>query len=204
VSYKDRKGESREAAKWYIEVRVEGVARRLPGFVDKDASEQLGRALDTLRDRAAAGLNPTPELSRVLEGLDENALRRLSEWGLVERERVSSLKPLAEHIEDYGKVLEARGDTPGHVAMTAARISRLLELMKVERARDLRASRVVVALKQLREADRVGAVTSNHYLRAAKGFTRWMWNERRLPDDPLAGVKPLRADADLRWERRAL
>lgn len=51
-----------------------------------------------------------------------------------------------------------------------------------------------------------GIATSNHYLTAAKGFTRWMTHTTppRWPVDPLAGLSKLNAKTDVCRERRAL
>ena len=49
TTYKDRDGRTKEAAKWYVEFKdhLETV-RRLPAFVSKAASEEMGRNLEKL------------------------------------------------------------------------------------------------------------------------------------------------------------
>jgi integrase len=49
-----------------------------------------------------------------------------------------------------------------------------------------------------------GASTSNAYLTAVKGFTRWLAKDRRTGSDPLTVLSRLNANADVRRERRAL
>src|SRR5205085_1067824 len=51
-----------------------------------------------------------------------------------------------------------------------------------------------------------GLATSNHYISAAKGFTRWLARTRppRAPSDPLVGLDKLNASTDVRIERRTL
>jgi hypothetical protein len=46
--------------------------------------------------------------------------------------------------------------------------------------------------------------TSNYYMVAAKGFTRWMIRARRLSSDPFAHLQGLNARTDRRRERRSL
>jgi integrase/recombinase XerD len=48
------------------------------------------------------------------------------------------------------------------------------------------------------------AQTYNHYLGAARQFTRWLVRDRRLPSDPLSDVSKLNTPADRRHDRRAL
>jgi site-specific recombinase XerC len=49
-----------------------------------------------------------------------------------------------------------------------------------------------------------GVATFNHYLTAARGFTRWLARERRIDVDPLAHLARQNAEADVRHVRRAL
>ena len=65
------------------------------------------------------------------------------------------------------------------------------------------ASAVLDYVKGLRDGG-LSVATSNHYLRAVKSFARWLANNHRTPSDPLKGLSPLNARADLRRERRAL
>jgi integrase len=50
----------------------------------------------------------------------------------------------------------------------------------------------------------VGPATLNHFIRAIRGFCRWLVRDRRTAGDPLAGLSGLRVDADVRRGRRAL
>jgi integrase/recombinase XerC len=49
-----------------------------------------------------------------------------------------------------------------------------------------------------------GAATSNAYLTAVKGFTRWLAKDRRTGSDPLTVLSRVNARADVRRQRRAL
>jgi integrase len=58
-------------------------------------------------------------------------------------------------------------------------------------------------LADLRNTGR-SIATSNHYQRAIKMFTRWLVRDRRTPEDRLAHVSRMNADADRRRVRRPL
>jgi hypothetical protein len=46
ATYKDRRGKTREAAKWYVEFKDHlDTVRRLPAFTSRAASEEFGRHL---------------------------------------------------------------------------------------------------------------------------------------------------------------
>jgi integrase len=49
-----------------------------------------------------------------------------------------------------------------------------------------------------------GVATFNHYVTAARGFTRWLARERRIDVDPLAHLTRQNAEEDVRHVRRAL
>ena len=49
----------------------------------------------------------------------------------------------------------------------------------------------------------ISVQTSNHYLKAAKQFTRWLVRDRRTPSDPLAHLSRLNVRTDRRHDRRA-
>ena len=50
----------------------------------------------------------------------------------------------------------------------------------------------------------MGLRTCNAYLRSIKSFARWLWNEKRMPDDPLAGLSQFNEQTDQRHIRREL
>lgn len=48
--------------------------------------------------------------------------------------------------------------------------------------------------------------TTNEYLAAVKGFTRWLWRDKRLVADPFAGLSRIatKGETDIRHARRDL
>src|SRR5207244_4404138 len=52
TTYKDKSGQTRQAANWYVEIKDHlEHTRRLPAFVSKAASEEMGRNLVKLPER---------------------------------------------------------------------------------------------------------------------------------------------------------
>ena len=64
--------------------------------------------------------------------------------------------------------------------------------------------RATVEALQERICRGIGPSTSNGYLTAIKGFSRWLVEKERTDRDRLVSLARLNADADLRHERRAL
>lgn len=172
---------------WWIRHYVGGKRFKVKGYTDKKATE-----------------NKAAELER-------RAIR-LAE-GIIEPSDVHGKKPLAEHLADYVRYLTAKGNTAKHVAVTETRIRACLDGCRFVMVADVQPSAVLSFLDDLRKPTEVkgkktkGAsiATANYYLVAVKGFSRWLWRDRRVPSDPLAGLAKLaNGETDIRHARREL
>jgi integrase len=93
-----------------------------------------------------------------------------------------------------------------HVSTTLSRCTALLTATKTKTIADFDAGRVLKTLAgwRSRKSKPISVATSNHYLIAIKSFSRWLWQERKSPDDPLAGLRRLNAETDRKRIRRPL
>jgi len=206
-SYGNREGERVATGKWYVEFRDHnGDARRLPAFTSKGASEELGRNLDRLvAYYRATGGQVDPSLQRWLMDLPSITRRKLLEIGLLDTERVAVTKPLAEHLADFRKALEAKANTPKHVESVCQRVGRIFEKCKFRYYGDISGTKVQTFLNGLREGEEnLSAQTFNYYLGSLKSFCRWMVKNRRAPNSPVSHLDPLNVKTDRRHDRRAL
>jgi integrase len=202
--YKGRDGKTRESAKWYVEVKDhEGRRRRIPGFTDKGPTAEIGRQVERLISLRAVKQPPTPELSAWLEGMPAAFTRQLAKWGILDARHVGHSKPLAEHVSDFERSLEAKANTARYVAETGMRVRAVLDGCGFKFSSELSAARVASWLADQR-AKAMGTATSNHYLTAVKGFCAWLVRERRITANPLGHLSRLNGQADIRRERRAL
>lgn len=141
------------------------------------------------------------ELAKLVEAAENEAK------GLVDHYTPHRLRPLAEHLDDWLGVLLARGASAKYATMKSSRLRQLFAgpRCKFARLSDLSASKVELQLADWRrEHRRFGIRTSNHYLSAAKAFTRWLVRDRRLETDPFAGLEGGNVDLDIRMGRREL
>ncbi len=154
----------------------DGIRHTVKGYRDRKATETLAAELERRGLREAAGLvNP----------LDIHAKR-----------------PLREHLTDYEAYLTAKGNTPSHVSRTIARAMACLDGARFIKLGDVQPSALLAFLANLRGKG-LGITTANYYMLAVKGFTRWLWKDKRAAVDPLAGMSKLaNAAADVRRERR--
>ncbi len=206
TTYKDRKGETRTAPRWYVAFRHQDTVCRVPAFTDKAASEEFGRKLVRLSACRTAKELPTAELTRWIEGLPAMTQANLARIGLLDARRLAASKAIEHHIEDFRLSLVAKGSSAGHATQTAKRVQVLVDACGVRFYSDITGDKVQIKLQEMR-ADKVpiSIQTSNYYLGAIKHFCRWMVQERRASESALEHLKPLNAKLDKnRRERRAL
>ena len=202
--YKSRNGETRDSAKWYVELKDHNeTMRRLPGFTDKKATKEFGRRLEKLVALRTLGDTPDPELSRWLETLPTDTRKRLGKFGLLDSRTVANSKPLSDHLDDFHASLLHKGNTQTHADLTKARVSNVVSGCGFRYFSDIAAARVFRFLAEQRQAD-MSAQTSNYYLQAFKQFCGWMVKERRSAESPVAHLSAVNAKLDRRRERRNL
>ena len=167
-----------KSKKWWGRYRdASGVDRRVPLASDKTAAQTMLNELVTREERKAAGL---------IDQFDDHARR-----------------PLAEHVKDYRRHLESKENALSHVKLTTSYINKIIAGCGFKLIRDLSSSRVATWLTELRGKGR-GVRTSNAYLTAIKGFTRWLVRDRRAAEDVLAHLSALNVKVDVRRQRRTL
>ena len=225
---------------WYFKCRDgNGTIRRVKGFSDLKATEQLAAETERQASRIRSGYtDPAEEHSR---------------------------RPLTEHLKDYADALESKGGTIDHVRQTAGRISALLtgcgfafsqdvdtakasewlngrrrnglpmelppgdSFTPVATAELLGISGVAVrsSVKRLNldatgngkartypratvdalvmnRTKGCGPETINHYVRAVRGFFRWLVKAKRIGSNPLEHLPLLNTTTDVRHARREL
>ena len=191
--------------RWYVEFRDHRErVRRLAAFADKAASEELGRKIERLAELRQGGLGVDRSLAPFLEGLPQKTRESLAKWGLLEARHLVGSLPLGELLDRWHETLVGRGRTEKHAGLSRQRVKSLFEAAGFQRLSDIEPERTETAVHGLRERRGLGATSANHYLRAARSFTRWAVKSRYLSENPLRGLGLLNEQTDRRRERRAL
>src|SRR5262249_44485435 len=229
-----------ESKRWYAEyVDADGLRKRVRGFTDRAATEQLAARLER-------------ESAREAEGLGDPA-------------RHHRRRPLADHLDEYAAALSAKGDTPEHVRRTLAKVRAIFDgcafagisdadparvsawltslrkpkqpvkvpageeftpraaapllgisldalraavernkLVATGHGKGRRLPRSTVEALVLKAAEGASPQTVNHYVRAVRGFMRWLVRTKRLASDPLESLPLLNTSTDVRRGRREL
>lgn len=115
-----------------------------------------------------------------------------------------SRQPIAQHIADFESVLDARRNTPKHVAETAKVIEDTARRCGWKSIADISGTALSTLLAKLASNDRLSARTLNKRRMACRMFTKWLHQEQLLRVDPLANVRAARESDDRRRVRRDL
>jgi len=206
ASYKTLDGQKRQVKKWWIETRDHlQTIRRFPAFTDKTQSEALGRQIERLVNYRVAGEQPDAALSRWLGQIPARMRQRFADLGLLDAERASGGKPLAEHLADFRQALIDKGNTAAQTDQTIARVKRIVEGCKFRAWSDISANAVSRYLNDLESIEGISKRTRNYYLKVIKHFCRWMVKQRKASESPLEHLDCVSVKTDdIRHGRRAL
>ena len=168
----------RESKKWYIEFRdASDQLRRVPGFTDKAATEQ--RAAELERETAR------------------------EQSGLIDRFAAHRRRALVEHLADWRTSLSA-DNTPEYASQKHARALRVIQGCRFRLWPEISASNVQVFIAELSKGPKgLSIQTRNQYLDAVKAFAKWMVQDGRAPESPVAHLKGGNPKKDRRRVRRA-
>lgn len=189
-------------AKCYtVEVRDHrGKLRKFVGSPSKRAARRIGEHIELLAENKNAGWPPDAQLMQWLAQIPDNLRQRLARIGLIDRDRAAAAKPLTEHLDDYRQSIG--GDTK-HAKYTHSTLVRLFEACHFVFWSDIQASRLYNHLAKLKRDGEISQRTFNFHLKAARSFTRWMIQDQRVSESPIAHLRPIRI-TKREVERRAL
>jgi integrase len=172
-----------KSSKWYIAYKDEHNKPRVRvGFTDKKQTQRL-----------AAELEENARLIR--EGLSDPGEQRLKEH---------RARELAEHLQEYSRVIENRSSDAKHVQATMTYIKTLIVQLEWSKLSHIDGSAFEQQLSEMREEFDWSPRTYNAYLVAFRGFTRWLARTGRCSVDPLAAISQMPVHGDVRRRRREL
>lgn len=177
VSDKRRKDRSYHA-RYYDHMAKRWATKK--AYTDRDASLELARRLERESSRRAEGL---------IDSFDE-ALKT----------------PIAEAVAEFVASVKALGRSERYLQQLEARINAVIGGTGATRLHELNAVKVERYLAREGEGeDGISGTTRAEYITSIKSLTRWAFENRKLPHDPLANLKrPSRKAIEPVHLRRAL
>ncbi len=174
---------------WYVAYYTGPRKRKVVcGSMDRKATEALARKLETEAFNRQRGI------------VDERQ----------DRAAKQQARPLSQHVDDFERHPEDKGNTQGYSAMTSGRVRVLLAGIEATAWRHITLDRVQgwLADRQRKDGGKggrtFGASTRNHYVRAIKNFTKWLVKDNRAQYDPLVALGTVNGNTDVRVSRRVL
>ena len=145
--------------------------------------------------------HPAVPAEQLRTELERKAAQQQS--GLIDRFAEHRKRQLSEHVDDWRESLIAKGNTEKHGNHVKGRVKKILEGCGFKHWSDMSASRVQTFVGDLRTS-RKSLQTCNFYLQAIKQFCRWMVQDGRAPESPVAHLSGYNVKTDRRHDRRAL
>lgn len=171
---------TKKTKKWYAEYRdANGDLQRVPGYRDKRTTEQMLAQLEKTADQQRAGILP--------KNLEDHR------------------RQLSDLLNDFVDVLRSRDSSQRHIDDTERMLRAILKGCRWKQPGDMNSDRLASFLKGLRSRKKkpLSTASSNHYLTAAKAFSRWIAERLHLPH-ALAPLRRMNTATDRRRVRRAL
>ena len=205
----DGRKSKEKSAKWYaVFSDFNGKLRRLALSDVRKAAEGMAAKIAELNELRRERLPMTRELAEFIDKAKPEITAKLAAWDIIPAEKAATAKPLTMHVDDWKAALLAKGSTPQHAGTSAGHIMRIVTGLGLATVADVSASRVQTFLAGLRQDRRdakgeihrgISGTTFNYHLRDARGFFKWMVNDRRALNNPL---EHLRGDKNARIEKR--
>lgn len=119
-----------------------------------------------------------------------------------------STRPVKEAIADFRRSLSDRGRSKSHCREVARNCRRVCLAAKIDTVDQLTEERVVRGLARIARLrpgrcgnKTISSSTVNHYRNSLRGFSRWLYMDRQLPDHRLARLPEFKAVGEKRRRR---
>lgn len=154
----------------------------------------------------------TGETDRKRAEIKRALYEREQELQIADPYREHRLRPFAEHIEDFYEHQVATGMTRKQADEVRMRIERVFAAANITKFEHISESVIQTTIAKMRQRPHcpdkteddmplLSPRTRNHYRRSVYTFTRWLYRDKRVPDEPLRRLRTENADIEPRHNR---
>jgi integrase len=193
-----------KSSRWHVQFDDHrGIRRRLIGFTDRNATNELATNIQRLINCRGSGHPVDGPLHRWIEQLPTTMRRQLLKFDLIDNRRLMADTPIAELVALFVNHLEANARSARYIRGTRSQLTRIIDDCDIQYFSDFDRAKVEAFLNRLRNQG-LGARTYNAYLKTGKAFCKWMVESGYAAQSPLVTLRTINEQVDRRRERRAL
>lgn len=178
-------------------------------YESKKLSNDFAANLEVLLAQYPGGYDK--KVQQWIDGLPPDMTGRLAGMGLVDSGRIAGGLPIQYHIDGYIEHLKHKQNTADYCDKCKTRIQGIIDGCRFLTLSEILPGKILKfvsdEMKIGRELNgvtkRISQGTFNHYLRAIKGFLRWLYIENRLHTDLSKNLKLITV-TDIKKRRRPL
>lgn len=200
-NYTDRNGQTKKAAKWYG--AIPGTRKSVALYADKQLSEGAAKMIGTLIGIRTSGQQMTPEVHEWIHKQPDRIVARLVSLDLIDPSTAAGGRGIEAHLAAYTAHLKHKGNTADYANICNARIASVIKGCGFRTLADVAAPKIEEFVSDELTAGRISQSTYNHYIRACKGFLRWLHKEDILIKDVAVRLSMIDV-TDKKKNRRAM
>ena len=157
--YKNRKN-------WAVAFKLTGRPRQyVHGIRTEKLAQQIKAQKDLQEQLSKAGIHtPAPYADKV---------------------EAAKLRPIEEHIDEFEKLIRARGKNPQHAQQQASHVRRLFDMAQIRNVSQIEPAVLQYAAKRLMDDQHLAPRTANAAIKAVRQFGTWLYVNHITPADLL-------------------
>ena len=180
--YKDKKGKTKQVAKWWIEFRdPNGTVQRWSlSTTNQDVAEITKSQISSLNEWVKKDLSPPDDLVNWVRRQEPKLRNKIYEAGLLRAEQANRTRPLTEHLADFIRDLQINSDN-GYSTQVEANIRRIMDGCGIKFWADVDGTKI----RDFLISEGLGKHTAQHYIISFKVFANWLKEQGRIKETPV-------------------
>jgi len=180
--YKNKKGKTKQVAKWWVEFRdPNGIVRRWGlSTTDQDVADITASQISSLNEWSKKRLNPPESLVKWVRAQEPKLRNKIYAAGLLRAEQANRTRPLTEHLADFIRDLQVNSDN-GYSTQVEANIRRIMDGCDIEYWGDVDGTKI----RDFLISEGLGKHTAQHYIISFKVFANWLKEQGRIKETPV-------------------